>query len=329
MTEQSLPKLAFLGPVGTYSHQVGGAYDRFGGNVDYVEKQKIKDVFDAISAEIPFGLVPQENSIYGSVTETYDALREPEVGETKFVKGEVTLAVQHCLVVRQGVKAEDVTRILSHEQALGQCGKYLQKNFPSAALQKMASTAAAAQALLNEGPEQLHSAAICSPLCAVVFKGLEILQESIQDKNTNCTRFYVLAQGLETKPPYLPGPPQLQRALVRIGLPAPEEPESAEDGSAEALTTSISAHNRPLHMVMSTLLTTFGVPVIRIDRRPSLNHVPFEHVYYVELEELGSELGVENSADDEHGSSVWLNRVQMGVDRVCEAGGEATIIGVW
>lgn len=45
----------------------------------------------------------------------------------------------------------------------------------------MVSTAAAAQALLDEDPEHAHSAAICSPLCAVVFEGLEILQESIQD----------------------------------------------------------------------------------------------------------------------------------------------------
>lgn len=76
----------------------------------------ILDVFDTISPEVPFGLVPQENSIFGSVTETYDSLRLPEVGESKFVRGEVVVSVQHCLLVRHGVKTEDVTRILSHEQ---------------------------------------------------------------------------------------------------------------------------------------------------------------------------------------------------------------------
>ena len=69
-----------------------------------------------MSDEIPFGLIPQENSIFGPVTETYDALRLREAGETKFVKGEVTLGVKLCLIVRRGVKAEAVTRILSHEQ---------------------------------------------------------------------------------------------------------------------------------------------------------------------------------------------------------------------
>ena len=60
--------------------------------------------------------MPQENSIFGPVIEMYDMLRLPEVGQSKFIKGEVTLAVQHCLIVRHGVKREDVTRILSHDQ---------------------------------------------------------------------------------------------------------------------------------------------------------------------------------------------------------------------
>lgn len=80
------------------------------------ELRRLADVFDAVSAEIPFGLIPQENTIFGSVTEAYDALRSSEAGETKFIKGEVTLAVQHCMIVRHGVKAEAITRILSHEQ---------------------------------------------------------------------------------------------------------------------------------------------------------------------------------------------------------------------
>ena len=50
------------------------------------------------------------------------------------------------------------------------------------------STAAAAQALLNE-EDSSHSAAICSPICASVNKELEILQENIQDTNSKCPSF--------------------------------------------------------------------------------------------------------------------------------------------
>ena len=123
----------------------------------------------------------------------------------------------------------------------------------------------------------------------------------------------------------MPSAPQLQRALVRLTLPKPEELEDGEQPASAPPAPTLS-HNRPLQLVLSTLLTTFGVPVIRIDRRPSLNPTPFEQVYFVELEELGSGFKEELS---KHGHSSWLHRVQMGIDRVTTAGAEATIIGVW
>jgi Prephenate dehydratase len=71
------------------------------------------DVFDAVSSVAHFGVVPQENSIFGAVIETYDNLRRPGMG---FVRGDVTLDVQHCLVAPKGAKMEQIKSILSHEQ---------------------------------------------------------------------------------------------------------------------------------------------------------------------------------------------------------------------
>jgi len=62
------------------------------------------------------GIIPQENSIHGIVIETYDLLRSPDVGREVFVRGEVTIAIQHCLITRKGVALKDVKRVLSHEQ---------------------------------------------------------------------------------------------------------------------------------------------------------------------------------------------------------------------
>jgi prephenate dehydratase len=61
-------------------------------------------------------LLPQENSIFGIVTETYDLLRSSELGENKWIRGAVTLSVQHCLIVRRGKTMRDIKRVLSHEQ---------------------------------------------------------------------------------------------------------------------------------------------------------------------------------------------------------------------
>lgn len=126
----------------------------------------------------------------------------------------------------------------------------------------------------------------------------------------------------------LPVKPQLQRALVRLGLAASRPSHSTESTSDDenANSPATYTHSRLLHLVMSTLLTAFGVPAIRIDRRPSLSSVPFEDVYFVELEELGS-LRETPAAPDNH--SAWLDRLRSGVERVAAAGGNATILGVW
>lgn len=77
------------------------------------------DVYESVrSGECPIGLIPQENSIHGIVIEAYDILRGPDVGREVFVRGEVTISIQHCLITRKGVALEDVKRILSHEQVL-------------------------------------------------------------------------------------------------------------------------------------------------------------------------------------------------------------------
>jgi hypothetical protein len=74
-------------------------------------------VFNALSTGCRLAVIPQENSIFGSVIETYDQLRHPTVGTEKLIRGEITIGVQHSLVVRKGVKLQDVIRVLSHEQA--------------------------------------------------------------------------------------------------------------------------------------------------------------------------------------------------------------------
>ena len=108
------------------------AHENLGDNVTYVQQKTIKgllphqrccitltiftEIVESISPESPFGVVPQENSTYGSVVDTYDSLRSPKAGTEVFVRGDITLAVQHCLVVRSGLEKAKIKRILSHEQ---------------------------------------------------------------------------------------------------------------------------------------------------------------------------------------------------------------------
>jgi prephenate dehydratase len=164
-------------------------------------------------------LLPQENSIFGVVTETYDLLRSSELGESKWIRGAVTLSVQHCLVARRGKTMRDIKRVLSHEQvrkffgwslaevvcltrvalhraasqALGQCSRFLVTYLPAAKLVKVPSTAAAAETIstqADDGGDDADSAAICSKICLQLFDNLEMLQEGIQDSQRELARLF-------------------------------------------------------------------------------------------------------------------------------------------
>ncbi|KAJ6623409.1 Prephenate dehydratase-domain-containing protein [Mycena sp. CBHHK59/15] len=285
-------KVTFLGPQGTYSHQA--AYDRFGSIVEYCESGTITDVFNAVSSGVAHaGIIPQENTIFGGVVETYDALRNPDPG---VIRGEIVLEVQHCLLVRRGVKFDEIQRIMSHEQALGQCRGFIAKNFKSASMVKMASTAAAARALLTAS----NSAAICSKLCATVFDGLDVLFEGIQDQKSNFTRFYVLTASKDVRLPPPSSPIMGQtRCLVRLS--------SARDPSSPPVS-------------ITQLLSALAMTVSRLDRRPQIdNTVPFRDLYFAELERAS---GVNTDTP-------WMPDIQQAMDRVRAAGGHIDLLGIW
>lgn len=79
------PVLTYLGPAGTYSHQT--AFDRFAETVHYRALNTFSDVFHSVGPTVHLALLPQENSIFGIVTETYDLLRSSDVGESRWVRG--------------------------------------------------------------------------------------------------------------------------------------------------------------------------------------------------------------------------------------------------
>lgn len=135
----------------------------------------------------------------------------------------------------------------------------------------------------------------------------------------NCTRFFVIASSLEVVPPYVPHA-ELFRALIRLGVARIEDIDSEFEGFIA---------RRPLQLVVSTLLTTFGVPITRIDRRPSVGGAPFEDVYFVELEELGSPPDPANPGSRTADYTRWFNKVQKVVERARASDVEATVLGVW
>lgn len=287
-------EVAVLGPRGTYTHEA--AYEIFGNIVEYEELRTISDILSAVQESVQIGVVPQENTIYGNVTETYDCLRHLKCG---FVKGEVTLQIQHCLLVLKGMKLEDVDTVLSHEQALGQCQEFLDANLPNATLVKTPSTASAAQKLINS---HRNCAAICSKVCAKIFCELEILREGIQSMSNNFTRFYVVVRDREVQLPIAALRRTEGRALIRLRAPGTQ---SLKD--------------------MIRCLTTSDLNIVRIDRRPS-GVLPFRDVYFVELASTPESI---EFLGQSQAIRLWSAAVSSAIHPIRSMEGEVDLIGLW
>ena len=153
--------------------------------------------FEAVFAAIErglcrYGVLPLENSTAGSVNAIYDLMMKHDFRIVRSVR----LKVDHNLLVKPGTKLEDIQEIYSHEQAINQCARYLQK-FSGVKIIPCENTAVAAKRVAESGRSDI--AAISSRACMPLY-GLECLQESVQDKGNNYTRFICISKNLEIYP---------------------------------------------------------------------------------------------------------------------------------
>ena len=180
-------RVAYLGPEHTYSHEA--ARNRFGASATFGPEASIAAVFNAIENQrADYGVVPVENSTEGAVSLTLDLLIDTPLR----IIGEILLPVRHALMARNDATA--FTKIVSHQQSLGQCRNYLAANYPKCELEAVPSNSFAA----HQAAEDPHYAAIAS-VAAARANGLNIIAENIQDVAQNTTRFLVL--GRESMPP--------------------------------------------------------------------------------------------------------------------------------
>ena len=91
------PRVAFLGPEHTYSHEA--ARMRFGSSVDLMPLESFAAVFQAIeNGRADFGVVPVENSTEGSINLTLDLLIDTPL----VIIGEIMIPIRHALLSRDG-----------------------------------------------------------------------------------------------------------------------------------------------------------------------------------------------------------------------------------
>ena len=176
--------VAFQGETGAYSEEA--AYQYFGVRAVVKPCESLEDVFKAVEGgTVQFGIIPMENSIEGSIPRSYDLMLD----STLMVSGELNLKVNHCLIAHPGVALDNIRRVYSHPQALGQCSHFLrQLNFE---LLPTYDTAGSVKLIKEQGI--MDGAAIASERAATIY-GMKILARDIQDNPNNYTRFFALGR---------------------------------------------------------------------------------------------------------------------------------------
>ena len=177
-------KVAFQGERGAYSESA--VYKFFGDKTEVKPCKDLSEVFENVDRQkVPVGVVPIENSLEGSVNQTYDLFLTHNLK----VQGEIIIRISHCLIAYPSTSLEAVKTVYSHPQALAQCRGFLERLGSN--LIPTYDTAGSVKMLREEGLKD--SAAVASEKAAEIYK-MKILAREIEDTPTNYTRFFVISK---------------------------------------------------------------------------------------------------------------------------------------
>lgn len=246
-TSKEFPKKAVVacqGVEGAYSQQ---ACDKLFAFPSIMYFNRFEGVFQAVeSGMCKYGILPIENSSYGTVGEVYDLMKKHKFFITRSIK----LKLSHTLLSKKGVKLSDVKEIFSHQQAIGQCSEFL-KSLKNVKVTVCENTAQAAK-MVSES-ERNDVAAISSVNCAHLY-GLSVLSDNVQDSDNNYTRFICISKNLEIYP---------GANKISLMMTLPHQPGS--------LYTTISK------------FSALGLNLTKLESRPILGS-DFEFMFYLDMD---------------------------------------------
>jgi len=239
-----MKKISYQGERGAFSEIAAEKY--FGEQIEFYPAYSFNDVFKRVKKKsVDFGIVPIENSLYGSVFETYDLLLKYKLN----IQGELNLKINHALISDKRYKIPEIKHLYSHPQALGQCSDFLAR-YSKINIHPAYDTAGAV--LLTEKEEE-PSAAIASEKAANIY-GKKIIKRKIQNNDENYTRFLIVGR-------------------------------NRNSGETENPKTSICFELKSIPGALFRALSVFAlrdIDLLKIESRP-IPHKPFTYLFYVDL----------------------------------------------
>ncbi len=243
---QSVGRVSYLGPEGSFSHLAASNMSE--PNSALVPRKTLEDVFESILTDsVSKGVVPIENSTEGPVGGVLEII----AGNDLRITAEHFEGISHFLLSNAS-ELQNIKKVASHPQALGQCRKWLSSELPSVGLVETSSTAAAAAM----AAEDSTVAAISSAFSASIYK-LRVVAGNIEDNPINSTRFVTV-----------------EKSSV---------PMEKGYGNKVSLVFCIKDEPGSLHKTFFSPLASAGVNLTRIESRPS-GKKPWEYMFFVDFE---------------------------------------------
>ncbi|GGA65569.1 bifunctional chorismate mutase/prephenate dehydratase [Neiella marina] len=243
-------RVAFLGQQGSYSHLAAHKY--FARRAEEVIEHGCKN-FKEIIAKVENGLadyalLPIENTSSGGINEVYDVLQHTSL----HIIGELSVPVEHCLLVATDTTEEKIRTIYSHFQPIAQCSDYLGM-LSDVTVERTDATSHAFEVVANMKRDDV--AAIGNAEGGRLY-GLTPIRTGLANQAQNFSRFIVIAR----------------------------KPVDVAEQIPAKTTFIMSVKQRPGALVDALLiLKQNNINMCKLESRPIPGN-PWEEMFYVDVE---------------------------------------------
>jgi prephenate dehydratase len=174
--------VTFQGERGAYSEAAARSF--FNEEIQTVPLASFAEVLENTSNDkSEYAILPVENSLEGSVGESYDLLYSTSLNAI----GEIYQRIEHCLIGTG--RLEEINSVYSHPQALGQCRRFIEEHN----MKTIPSYDTAGSVKIVKELNRKDCASIASKDAARIYE-MPIISENIANNLNNYTRFLILSK---------------------------------------------------------------------------------------------------------------------------------------
>lgn len=174
--------VSFPGERGAYSEAAAKSF--FNEKIETVPLATFAEILEYASTDkVQYAILPVENSLEGSVGESYDLLYSTPL----YAIGEIYYKVEHCLIGKG--KISEIDTVYSHPQALGQCKQFIEKY----GMKPIPVYDTAGSVKIVKELNKINCASIASKRAAEINQ-MPIIAEDIANDKNNHTRFLIMAK---------------------------------------------------------------------------------------------------------------------------------------